>query len=70
MSCSPHDNVERDLIELRSSPICIPSLNVVYNGKDTVIRNINKSELKFVVYTDSTGCSSCGINKSTYGKLF
>lgn len=47
-----------------SKPINLPtSSKVTVLGKDTTINNFFESEIKMIVYTDSAGCTSCGINR-------
>jgi len=38
-------------------------LNVVWNGKDTVLTDFTKAPAKLVVWTDSLGCTSCRASK-------
>lgn len=56
------NDFERDYSKLKSSKIEIPSdMSMTYEGKDTVINDIWTSDLKLIVYKDSTSCTSCFI---------
>ena len=47
-----------------SNYIALPSKSIIYiNGKDSLVTDYYESDYKMVVYVDSAGCTSCGINK-------
>ncbi|MFI3263199.1 MAG: hypothetical protein R3Y26_09895 [Rikenellaceae bacterium] len=63
-SCTNQAKIKKDLVQLISAPIILPTdAKVTIHGKDTLINNHFESELKMIVYSDSLGCTSCGINK-------
>ena len=64
LSCSDRNQIEKELKILQSKPITIPmDIETLLDGRDTMINNLMKSELKLVVYTDSLACSTCEISK-------
>lgn len=65
ISCGNNTNVKRDYKMLKSQKITIPNdidIEVLVNGKDTVINDFMDSELKVVIYTDSISCNTCSIS--------
>lgn len=64
LACGNSGEIKRDVKLLQSKNILFPSdIEILIKGKDTVINDFMDSQLKLVVYTDSTGCSSCSINQ-------
>lgn len=56
-SCT--NNLKKEMMLLNSQPINIPiELFVTYNGIDTIINELFDSKLKYVVYVDSSNCTS------------
>lgn len=56
-----HDNVKQEISRFRSHRIIIPadSMLLLQNERDRVIDNVSEKGMKLVVYSDSSGCSSC-----------
>ncbi len=64
LSCTRGSSLEEELSLLRSTPIQMPEKSIItYLGKDTPATDYFKSKYKMVIYTDSTSCSSCALNK-------
>lgn len=64
LSCTRGTALEEELSLLRSTPIQLPEKSIItYLGKDTLATDYFKSKYKMVIYTDSTSCSSCALNK-------
>ena len=64
-SCSNKNKLKQDLAQLQSREISIPldKMQHQVNGIDTLITDFADSELKLVIYSDSSACSSCAIQK-------
>ncbi len=57
--------MQRDVAQLQSQAVKL-SLNKMQhlmNGRDTLITDFADSELKLVIYSDSSACSSCVVQK-------
>ena len=54
-----------ELSQLQSKPIILPQQSrFTILGEDTVLMDFMKeSQLKLLIYTDSSECSSCTVNK-------
>ena len=62
ISCDNNSDVEKDYKMLKSEIITFPTnIEVLVNGKDTIINDFMDSELKLVIYTDSILCNTCSI---------
>lgn len=63
LSCNNKTVLKQDLEKLQSNTITLSldSMKCLLNGKDTLLSDIVKSELKLVIYTDSTACSPCAL---------
>ena len=64
-SCSDRSKLKQDLAKLQSIEIAVTldKMQHQINGIDTLLANFTDSELKLVVYSDSSTCSSCAIQK-------
>lgn len=64
ISCDMNSKFKKEYNILKSEKITIPNnLKTLMNGNDSLIQNFFDSELKLIVYTDSTSCNSCYIRK-------
>ena len=64
ISCSNNSEIKKDLEMLQSKSITIPTdIKTLVGGKDTVVNSFMESELKLIIYSDSSACSSCAIQK-------
>lgn len=65
LSCfNNKSNIAKELSELQSNTIVFPvEYSIIAEGRDTIIPNFMHSDVKLIVYTDSSSCSSCEINK-------
>lgn len=61
LSCTNRHNIQLELANFQSKPITIPTLLQVANDSSFVGRSDCK--VRLVVYTDSTGCTSCNLTK-------
>ena len=63
-SCKGNDGIKEDIRILHSKNIIIyDNVTIIVGGKDTLMSDHMDSEFKLVVYTDSTECNSCEIQK-------
>lgn len=64
-ACGNRQKIVEELSQLQSKPIILPEQSrLTIQGKDTVLVDFMKDgQLKLLIYTDSSGCSSCTINK-------
>ena len=64
-ACGNRQKIAKELSQLQSECIVLPKQSqLTIQGKDTVWMDFMRDgRLKLLVYTDSTGCSSCTINK-------
>ena len=64
-SCNSENKLKQDLAQLQSRKISISldKMQHQINGRDTFMTDFTDSQLKLVVYSDSSACSSCIINK-------
>jgi len=64
-ACGNRQKVAAELSKLQSKSIILPKQSrLTIHGKDTVLADFMKNApLKLLVYTDSSRCSSCTINK-------
>ncbi len=63
-ACACSKSPKEELLLLRSTPIQLPKNSIItYLGKDTLATDYFRSKYKVVIYTDSTSCSSCALNK-------
>ena len=64
-SCSDKNKLKKDLTQLQSREISISLEKMQHqiNGRDTLMADFTDSELKLVVYSDSSACSSCAIKR-------
>lgn len=70
-ACGNASKLKSDLLILQSKPILLPSNALItVEGKDSVVPNLFDSEMKYVVYTDSSVCTTCKTNKMyLWGKI-
>ena len=64
LSCTDKDNFKDGIVQMKSQPISLPldKMRCMWDGKDTVLsEGVYDKELKLVVYSDTTACSSCGL---------
>ena len=64
-SCSRTVKLNQELFQLQSQKIVLPitQMKTYVNGRDTVLLNLDSCRLKLVVYSDSTECSTCMVEK-------
>ncbi len=64
-ACGNRQKIVEELSQLQSKPIILPQQSrFTILGKDTVLMDFMKeNQLKLLIYTDSSECSSCTINK-------
>lgn len=64
-SCSDKSKLKRELLQLQSEKIILPivEMRTLIDGRDTLLPDFTKSKLKLVVYSDSSDCSSCMLEK-------
>lgn len=64
-ACGNKQKIVEEVSRLQSKPIILTQQSrLTIHGKDTILRDFMKdSQLKLLIYADSSGCSSCTINK-------
>ncbi len=62
ISC--RNRIKQDIEKLTSTPITLPlNIDIVVNGRDSLITNYYDSEYKLIIYADPDGCASCSVAK-------
>ena len=60
-SCSSNE-MKKEYEQLKSEKITIPDYeHAIIEGKDSLINDCFKGNLKLVIFTDSTSCNSCSV---------
>lgn len=64
-SCSDKAKLKRELLQLQSAKIVLPidEMRLLVDGRDTLLPDFADCQLKLVVYSDSSDCSSCMLEK-------
>lgn len=64
-SCSDKVKLKRELLQLQSEKIVlsIEEMRLLVNGRDTLLPDFADCQLKLIVYSDSSDCSSCMLEK-------
>lgn len=64
LSCTDRDDFKDGIVRMKSRPVSLSldKMRCMWDGKDTVLSEDKyDKELKLVVYSDTTACSSCGL---------
>lgn len=69
-SCVNTSTIEHDMETMMSAPICMPMDSLEYFRIDTVNmydeeNPMTDEKFRLIIYTDSSGCSSCRIGQIT-----
>lgn len=64
-ACTEKSKLKRELIQFKSRSVSLPldRMQCMMSGRDTLLPGFTDSELKLVVYSDSSHCSPCAIDK-------
>lgn len=65
LSCDNKKALNKDLKLIKSNSTQLPlgNMKCLINGKDTILENFDGSNMKLIIYTDSTVCSPCALNE-------
>lgn len=68
VSCHRGDDLSHILKRMKSQPIdlCLNEMTCLYQGRDTLIANINNPDWRLVIYVDSAECSPCMLDRIYY----
>lgn len=63
-ACTNKHRILNDIKRLQSKKVLLPKCSsLLVEGKDTTILDYFECDTKLIIYNDSLGCTSCGINK-------
>lgn len=64
-ACSEKAKLKRELLQLQSERIVLPidEMRMLVDGRDTLLPDFANCPLKLIVYSDSSDCSSCMLEK-------
>lgn len=65
VNCSNEEAITQQIKEMQSSPICVPREEMVYLCEESITPCHSNNNVPFhlVVFSDSTGCTSCAVNR-------
>jgi len=64
ISCSDKAKITEAIKKLQSQPIVLPTDEMkIVRTRDSLFRDFSHAELKLVVYSDSSECTPCAINR-------